>query len=115
MRVYLLPSVLTVFLLISVSQEHYLSPYDSLKHNEASVNLGKAATHTHTHTFNCYTDSSVSLTVTPSLLENSGSWVTVSWIGVTNPAISDWVGVYSPPVKSSIDPINHAPIKFQVS
>ena len=46
-------------------------------------------------------------------LETSGSWVNVSWSGVTTPTTKDWIGVYSPPVNGSIEPA-HAPVKYQV-
>ncbi len=57
----------------------------------------------------------MTVSVSPSALERSGSWVNVSWEGVASPSSDDWVGVYSPPVGGSIDPVKHAPVKFQVS
>ena len=61
-------------------------------------------------------DGYIKLRVTPQYIEQSGNWVTVKWSGVSNPSDADWIGVYSPPVDDSypIDPVNHAPIKYQV-
>ena len=52
--------------------------------------------------------------VNTSVLESSGSWVTVSWSGVSNSKKKDWIGVFSPPVNNSIDPATYAPVKYQV-
>ncbi|XP_064404192.1 uncharacterized protein LOC135349586 [Halichondria panicea] len=90
-------AALTVSLLLSPSYGHYLSPYDFLQYDIATIKL----------------DASVTVSVSPSALEKSGSWVNVSWEGVASPSDDDWVGVYSPPVGGSIDPVKHAPVKFQ--
>ena len=112
-------AALTASLLLSCSHGHYLSPYDFLQHDLATIKLGEASPHTHwmhgTHTAPHLTDASVTVSVSPSALERSGSWVNVSWEGVASPSADDWVGVYSPPVGGSIDPVKHAPVKFQVS
>lgn len=60
-------------------------------------------------------DDDIVITVNTSLLEVSGSWVNVSWSGVKDSDKHDWIGVYSPPVNSSIDPASHAPVKYQVA
>ena len=73
--------------------------------------------HQYTHALNythTYTDDDISFHVNQTKLEKSGDWVTVSWDNVSPPEVSDWIGVYSPPINGSIDPFNHAPIKFQV-
>ena len=62
----------------------------------------------------CIIESSISLTVSPTKLNKTGEWITVTWTGVSKPAKDDWIGVYSPPVNQSIDPVKHAPVKFQV-
>lgn len=59
-------------------------------------------------------DNDIVITVNTSVLEMSGSWVNVSWSGVKDPDKDDWIGVYSPPVNSSVDPASHAPVKYQV-
>ena len=59
-------------------------------------------------------DNAISFHLNTTLLAHSGDWVTVTWANVDNPSPKDWIGVYSPPVNGSVDPINHAPIKFQV-
>lgn len=58
----------------------------------------------------------MTLSVSSRLLQASGEWITVSWSNVENPAATDWIGVYSPPSNDvyRIDPVNHAPIKYQV-
>ena len=63
-----------------------------------------------------FADGYIRLRVTPQYIEQSGNWVTVKWSGVNNPSDADWIGVYSPPNDNSypIDPVNHAPIKYQV-
>ena len=55
------------------------------------------------------------LTVNATVLKSSGSWINVSWSGVSDPKKSDWIGVYSPPIDSTIDPSYNAPVKYQVS
>ena len=60
-------------------------------------------------------DHNIVLTVNTTRLPYSGSWVNVSWNGVSNPKKSDWIGVYSPPIDNSIDPSYYAPVKYQVS
>lgn len=59
-------------------------------------------------------DASIAINVNVSELETSGSWVNVSWSGVTSPAKTDWIGIYAPPVNNTVDPAAHAPVKYQV-
>ena len=61
-------------------------------------------------------DSSIVLMASPTTLNITGQWVTVTWSGVTNSSGGDWIGVFTPPTdKGGIDPKNHLPIKFRVS
>ncbi len=67
----------------------------------------------------CYfSDSSIQLTASPSILSKSVTWATVSWSGVQDPSASDWIGLWVLPEKSSDDYSNivkdHAPVKYQV-
>ena len=59
-------------------------------------------------------DASIGISVSPALLSHSGEWVTVSWSGVSQPSAGDWIGIFSPPTNGSIDPVQHAPYKYQV-
>ena len=59
-------------------------------------------------------DHHIELMVNATRLALSGSWVNVSWSGVSNPKKSDWIGVYSPPIDNTIDPSYNAPVKYQV-
>ena len=56
----------------------------------------------------------LTLSINTTSLAHSGDWVTVTWRNVHNPTSSDWIGVYLPTVRGTIDARNHAPIKFQV-
>ena len=89
---------LAAFLLQACSC-HPVNPLTSLRHNRARRNI----------------DASVLLKVSQTTLKGPGhDWVNVTWSGVQNPSVGDWIGVYSPPVNgSNIDPSLHAPVKFQ--
>jgi hypothetical protein len=50
------------------------------------------------------------LGASPSLLQKSGDWVTVSYSGVAAPTKNDWVGLYAP---VDVDFTRYVPIKFQ--
>jgi len=52
----------------------------------------------------------IQLTAEPSLLQQSGEWVTVTFSKVPSPSNEDWIGVYSP---SKVDISKHAPVKYQ--
>ena len=63
-----------------------------------------------------YLEDAISLKVNTTLLMKSGDWITVSWKSVPDPATTDWIGVYSPPVnQTTIDLVKHAPTKYQVN
>jgi hypothetical protein len=40
--------------------------------------------------------------------------VTVSWRNVPNPSKDDWIGLWALWNSTEIDPIKHAPVKYQV-
>ena len=75
------------------------NPLNSLRHDRAKRNI----------------DDTVLLKVSQATLKGPGhDWVNVTWSGVQNPSIGDWIGVYSPPVNgSNIDHSLHAPVKYQ--
>ena len=91
-------TVLLLFLL-QVCSCHPPNPLNNLRHDRARRNI----------------DDSVLLKVSQTTLKGPGhDWVNVTWSGVQNPSIGDWIGVYSPPVNGSgIDHSLHAPVKFQ--
>lgn len=55
-------------------------------------------------------DSSILMSVTPTLLTTPTGWVTVSWSGVADPKSDDWIGVFSP---STVNFYTTTPIKYQ--
>jgi len=55
-------------------------------------------------------DEDVMVSVTPTMLNNTGEWVTVSFSGVENPNINDYIAAYSP---SNVDITTTSPIKYQ--
>ena len=85
--------------LLQVCSCHPPNPLNSLRHDRARRNI----------------DDSVLLKVSKTTLKGPGhDWVNVTWSGVQNPSIGDWIGVYSPPVNgSNIDHSLHAPVKYQ--
>lgn len=61
------------------------------------------------------TDHDVKLSVSPTLINGSSSFVQATWSGVKHPSKHDWIGVWLlPDTSSSIDPKHHAPTKFKV-
>ena len=53
--------------------------------------------------------------VNPTLLNTSGEWVQAFWRNVSNPQKTDWIGVFLlHNTSEKIDPVHHAPTKFQV-
>lgn len=92
-----LASVALLFLLsISLSAGHG-APRASLVHVENIVSEP---------------DMSLSLAVSPKVLQTSLEWVTVSWENVSNPDKGDWIGIYSPP---TADVSSIAPVKYQLA
>ena len=58
-------------------------------------------------------DKSVHIKASQTVLSSSGQWVDVSWSGVSNPSIQDWIAVYSP-ASNALRPDQFAPIKYKV-
>ena len=55
------------------------------------------------------------MSVSPSVIDQSSAMVEVTFSKASNPADDDWIGVWLIPDDSaSIDPKNHAPVKYQV-
>ena len=54
------------------------------------------------------------MTVSPTLVESSGDWVTVHWSNVESPSTKDVVAVF-PSASGTLDYKKNAPIKFQVN
>ena len=58
--------------------------------------------------------SGADVTVSPTLVESSGDWVTVQWSNVESPSTNDVVAVF-PSASGILDYKKNAPIKFQVN
>ena len=56
----------------------------------------------------------ISIHVSPTILNSSAEWLTVTVEIEDAPLPYDWIGIYSPPVNGTIDYHNQVPIKFQV-
>ena len=58
--------------------------------------------------------SGADVTVSPTLVESSGDWITVNWSNVDSPSTKDVVAVF-PSASGTLDYKKNAPIKFQVN
>ena len=97
-----------------------VNPLSHLRHEMVSISLGRFDRLTVMYDTQgprvlLCAEESVKLVADPSVLNQSGEWVRVSWSGVLLPQKLDWVGVWLLPNDSfSINAKQQAPVKYQV-
>ncbi|XP_062502844.1 uncharacterized protein LOC134179856 [Corticium candelabrum] len=94
MSVSVLVALLTALLVATTHCHEFIHPLSNLKIAATVQQL----------------DDNISIEAAPTVLQTSGSFVQVTWSGVSKPSKHDWIGVYAP---READYTKKAPIKYQ--
>lgn len=57
-------------------------------------------------------DPSITIALDSSILQRTGRWFNVSWEGVANPAVDDWLALMIP---AGADPAHTEPVKYKMA
>ncbi len=76
--------------------------------------ISRCYLHVNFDTADITADADIDLVVTPTYLNATSKWVTVSWKNVPKPSKDDWIGLWVLQDSATIFPDKHAPIKYQV-